>query len=267
MPDKHKLKVGDSITVFIPSAFGARNAMDFIVLGIYRASAPWWDEGITIRAQDYITMSELGDAFPFYKVYVKDERAIPGMVRELSLLAKDFKVKGYRDDQFVRFLLGLGMSNVLMFGCMAMIIFLALLIGIRSVILTNIFDRRDEIGTLRALGFRRGTVRNLFFGESLAALLLGYLLGAGFVALVGWWFSVATVQAAAFDAAVHVRHDPDGHHDERRKPHRALPSAVRRPVPHDLPHRRQGDREAGRGPDGKSIALRRGDDRAEMEVS
>ena len=194
LADKYHLKVGSSITVFIPSAFGARNAMDFIVTGISRASAPWYDEEIALRVKDYITMTELGDAFPFYKVYVKDERGIPAMVKDLKARVKDFPVKGYRDDDFVRFLLSLGTTNVLMFGVMAMIIFLALLIGIRSVILTNIFDRRDEIGTLRALGFPRGIVRNLFFGESLAALLVGYLMGIGAVGLMDLWFRATIVR-------------------------------------------------------------------------
>ena len=58
--------------------------MDFVVTGILRASAPWYDEAIAVRAQDYIAMTELGDAFPFYKVYVKDERGIPAMVSELA---------------------------------------------------------------------------------------------------------------------------------------------------------------------------------------
>jgi len=49
LADKYHLKVGSSITVFIPSAFGARNAMDFIVTGISRASAPWYDEEIAVR--------------------------------------------------------------------------------------------------------------------------------------------------------------------------------------------------------------------------
>jgi ABC-type lipoprotein release transport system permease subunit len=106
----------------------------------------------------------------------------------------DFPVKGYRDDDFVRFLLSLGTTNTLLFGFMAMIIFLALLIGIRSVILTNIFDRRDEIGTLRALGFPRGSVRNLFFGESLVSLLAGYLLGVGAVGLINAWFTARIVR-------------------------------------------------------------------------
>jgi ABC-type lipoprotein release transport system permease subunit len=191
---KYGLELGDSITVFIPSAFGARNAMDFTVTGIYRASAPWYEDGIAVRVQDYIAMSELGEAFPFYKAYVKDPAGVPAMVRELDARVDDFTVKGYRDDDFVRFLLSLGLSNILFFGFMALILFLALLIGIRSVILTNIFDRREEIGTLRALGFPRATVRNLFFGESLATLFLGYLAGAGAVALAGAFFESTIVR-------------------------------------------------------------------------
>ncbi len=194
LAQKYRLKVGDSITLFIPSAFGARNAMDFTIVGIFRASAPWYDNGITIQARDFITMRELDDAYPFYKIYVKDEAGIPAMVKDLGALAPDFQVKGYRDDTFVRFLLSLGTTDIMFFGFMAMIIFLALLIGIRSVVLTNIFDRRDEIGTLRALGFPKGTVRNLFFGESLVELLVGYLVGAAAVALAGGIFETRIVR-------------------------------------------------------------------------
>ena len=194
MADKYALKVGDSVTLFIPSAFGARNAMDFVVTGISRASAPWYEDVLAVRAADYLSMSELTGLSPFYKVYVKDEARIPAMVKDLAKLAPDFRVKGYRDDDFVRFLLSLGTSDIAMFGAMAMIIFLALLIGINSIILTNIFDRRDEIGTLRALGFSRNTVRNLFFGESLLSLLVGYLIGAGVVAAIGAYFESRIVR-------------------------------------------------------------------------
>jgi ABC-type lipoprotein release transport system permease subunit len=185
---ENSLKVGDSITMFISSAFGARNAMDFQITGISRASAPWYEKMVGLRAVDFLAMSELTELSPFYKVYVKDESRIPAMVADLAKLAPDFAVKGYHDDKFVQFLLSLGTSNVAMFGSMAMIIFLALLIGINSIILTNIFDRRDEIGTLRALGFSKNTVRNLFFGESLVSLFAGYLIGTLLVAALGGYF-------------------------------------------------------------------------------
>jgi ABC-type lipoprotein release transport system permease subunit len=194
LAQKFRLKVGDSIVCFISSVYGARNAMDFTITGIERAAAPWYDNNITIRAQDFVTMREWGDSFPFAKVYVKDEGGIPAMVKDLRVLAPDFKVDGYRDDQFVRFLLSLGTTDIMFFGFMALIIFLALLIGIRSVVLTNIFDRRDEIGTLRALGFPRGTVRNLFFGESVVELLVGYLGGAILVVAIGVVFQARIVR-------------------------------------------------------------------------
>ncbi len=188
------LSLGDSVTLFIPSVFGARNAMDFTVTGIFRASAPWYDNTTVVKAEDFLEMSELSGMSPFYKVYVEDEASIPALVKDLAALAPTFEVKGYRDDDFVRFLLSLGTSTIAMFGSMAMIIFFALLIGINSIVMTNIFDRRDEIGTLRALGFSRGAVRNLFFGEALVELLLGYLIGAGFVAVLAALYQATIVR-------------------------------------------------------------------------
>jgi len=190
----NSLELGDSVTLFIPSVFGARNAMDFTITGIFRSSAPWYDNSTAIRAEDFLEMAELGGMSPFRKVYVKDEASIPALVKDLAALAPTFEVKGYRDDDFVRFLLSLGTSNVAMFGSMAMIIFLALLIGINSIVMTNIFDRRDEIGTLRALGFSRATVRNLFFGESILELFIGYLIGALAVAFLGAYFEASIVR-------------------------------------------------------------------------
>jgi putative ABC transport system permease protein len=194
LADKYSLAVDDAITLFIPSAFGARNAMDFTVTGIFRPTSPWYNLTVCIRSADYLSMAELEGISPFYKVYVDDEKRIESMVDDLQAIAPDFRVKGYRDDEFVSFILSLGTSDIALFGTMAMIIFLALLIGINSVVMTNIFDRRDEIGTLRALGFSRSVVRNLFFGESIAALAAGYLAGAAAIACLGRYWDAVVVR-------------------------------------------------------------------------
>ena len=195
LAERYSLEVGDSVTLFIPSVFGARNAMDFPIVGLFRASAPWYDDCAMIRARDYAELAELsGGLMPFYKCYVKQEAGIPAMSAALNARLRDFQAKGYRDDPFVRFLLSLGLSNILFFGFLAMVLFLALLIGIRSVIMTNIFDRRDEIGTLRAIGFPRRTVQALFLGETLLGLAAGYLLGALAVAMLAVTFRFVTVR-------------------------------------------------------------------------
>jgi len=191
---KYNLKPGDSVMLFIPSVYGARNVMDFTVTGIVYASAPWYDTTISLRTEDYMSMSEREGLFPYYKVYLEDETRIAPIVSSISALAPDFKAKGYRDDAFVRFLLSLGTTDIALLGTMAMIIFLALLIGINSIILTNIFDRRDEIGTLRALGFPKGIVRNLFFFESVLSLLAGYVGGVAVVAAVAVYYNVIIVR-------------------------------------------------------------------------
>jgi len=128
LAERYKLAVGDSLTLFIPSAFGARNAMDFVIVGLFRASAPWYDEGVYVRARDYAELAELtGGLLPFYKCYVKEEAGIPAMTAALNARLSDFRAKGYRDDEFVRFLLSLGTSNILMFGFLAMVMFLAVM--------------------------------------------------------------------------------------------------------------------------------------------
>jgi ABC-type lipoprotein release transport system permease subunit len=192
---RYGLEVGDTVTLFIPSVFGARNAMDFAIVGLFRASAPWYDDSAAIRARDYAELAELaGGLMPFYKCYVKEERGIQAMTAALNARLTDFRAKGYRDDQFVGFLLSLGLTDILFFGFLALIVFLALLIGIRSVIMTNIFDRRDEIGTLRAIGFPRRAVQLLFLGEALLALLAGYLLGVLAVAAAAVTFRLVIVR-------------------------------------------------------------------------
>lgn len=191
---KYGLNIGDSLMLFIASVYGARNVMDFSVTGIVYASAPWYERSVTIRAEDYVSMTETEGLLPLYKVYLEDETGIAPMVEELKALAPGFTVKGYRDDDFVKFLLSLGTTDIALLGTMAMIIFLALLIGINAIMLTNIFDRREEIGTLRALGFPKNTVRNLFFFESVLTLLAGYIAGLVAVAAIAAYFDATIVR-------------------------------------------------------------------------
>ncbi|MBN2440113.1 MAG: FtsX-like permease family protein [Spirochaetales bacterium] len=193
LAEKYGLKTGDTIIIFLPSAFGVRNAMDFVITGIFRPSAPYY-EGVTINIADCLEMTELAGISPFYKAYVKDEKLIGQMAEELRSQLTDFPVEAYTDDAFIRSLLASGMSLTVFFGGMALILFFALLIGINSVIMTNIFDRRDEIGTLRALGFQRGTVRNIFFIETVLQLLIGYIIGALLVAGIAVFYDINLVR-------------------------------------------------------------------------
>ncbi|MBN2444746.1 MAG: FtsX-like permease family protein [Spirochaetales bacterium] len=182
---------GDSLVLFIHSVYGARNAMDFVVSGIYAASAPWFEKSVYISHTDYRDLTELSDCFPYYKIYIKDESKIPDMLKGINDEKYHFFVQAYYEDPFTSFLLSLGYSNLLLILGIAVIIFFILLIGMNSILILQIHERRYEIGTLRSLGFPKKTVRKLFLAELLINVTIGFLLGLILIIFV--WFLSGSV--------------------------------------------------------------------------
>jgi putative ABC transport system permease protein len=72
----------------------------------------------------------------------------------------------------------LGGVKQFMYGIMGAIAFSLLLITANSMAMT-VRERTKEVGTLKALGFQKGTIAWLFVGESLATATLGGAIGIG----------------------------------------------------------------------------------------
>ena len=72
-----------------------------------------------------------------------------------------------------------------MYGIMAAIVFSLLLIMGNTMAMT-VRERTREVGTLKALGFRRGTIATLFLGEALVVTTIGASIGiAGAMLIFG----------------------------------------------------------------------------------
>ena len=65
-----------------------------------------------------------------------------------------------------------------MYGIMAAITFSLLLVMGNTMAMT-VRERTREVGTLKALGFQRGTIAGLFVGEALLVTTVGALIGIG----------------------------------------------------------------------------------------
>ncbi len=84
----------------------------------------------------------------------------------------------------------LGISNFLNVGIAVTIIILfsIILVGIGNTIRMTIYERTKEIGTMRALGMQKGSVKSLFVLEagvmSLIASIAGLLISTGIMAAV-----------------------------------------------------------------------------------
>ena len=193
---KLRINVGDNIVLFISSVYGARNAMDFLVTGIYKPSAPWYENTCLIPAEDYESLTDLAGINSYYKIYVKNEKKIPDLVAEINANISTFEAKAYNDagNTDASFFLSLGKSNFILLSIITLIIFTALMISMRSILIVNIFDRRKEIGTLRAIGFSRNSVTNIFLMELFINVIIGYTLALICVLALTLFFHYASIE-------------------------------------------------------------------------
>jgi len=81
---------------------------------------------------------------------------------------------------------------------------LGLIVGILSlgiVTARSVIERRQEIGMMRALGYRRSDIRRTFLFETLTTVALGVLIGAALAILVsfGLWFAVVRKLNVAYE--------------------------------------------------------------------
>lgn len=77
----------------------------------------------------------------------------------------------------------MGGMKQFMYGIMAAITFSVLLVMGNTMAMT-VRERTKEVGTLKAIGFKRGTIAGLFLGEALLVASIGAAIGIGGAALI-----------------------------------------------------------------------------------
>ncbi|MHB8632726.1 MAG: ABC transporter permease [Thermoplasmatota archaeon] len=126
-----------------------------------------------------------------------DLSRLPGATPESAarLIANNYRGAGLDAQSSIALVLQQEESFRQILGAMKLFLGLGLVVGVLSLgIVTsrNVLERRQEIGMLRALGFRPAQVRALFFTEMTFTLLLGALIGVACALVVtyGVWFSL-----------------------------------------------------------------------------
>ena len=172
-----KTKVGDLIRL---------TGGTFKVVGIYSSGDGFEDAASIVSLSDAQQLLQKQRQVGAVQVKVEDPRQIEALRARLEKQFPRLSVtqSGEVADQA---------QMVLYIQVFAVIIaLLALLVGgvgMTNTVMMSMFERTREIGTLRAIGWRRRRVMALIFGESLllGAIggAIGCALGAGMVALLG----------------------------------------------------------------------------------
>ncbi len=195
-----RLAVGDSFAVVIQTAAGAVNTLDFNVCGTFRRGAPWHDNTLYVAWPAAQRLFDMPGAATQIKLLLADDSLVAARRAQAALrplvgrpagLAAGTDVHIETFEQAGRFAFSIVQANGAALFVLASFLFAAAAVGVVNAMLMSVRERTREIGTVRALGLRRGLVVRLFVYEGLAlgcvAACVGVLLGG---ALVAHWSRV-----------------------------------------------------------------------------
>lgn len=172
------LEVGDEIRIQARAADGAPNLDYWTVTGIYSAGYPPIDRGMVFLPQQE-TQEFLGAPGMINKVYVRaaDTRAgarASALARE-RLHGTGLSVRPWQD--FAKGLVEDARGDSFFYGIFIAILLFLSLSTVAGTMQVTVFERRREIGMMRACGWLKREIATLFTAEAFAIGLAGAALG------------------------------------------------------------------------------------------
>ena len=160
-------------------------SVEFIIRGVYTGS----DEKTLYFQYDYLNEmlpAWAKDQVSTFSIVANTAEDVPRVGQAIdSLFANtDAPTKTESEREFaLSFQTMMGGVKTFLYAIMAAITFSLLLVMGNTMAMT-VRERTKEVGTLKAIGFQRGTITALFLGESLVVACIGAGIGIGAAALL-----------------------------------------------------------------------------------
>jgi putative ABC transport system permease protein len=179
LADKLEIKVGDPVILFVSTENGAPEAVSAAVRGIYKGLLAEQENMLIYMPIDTAWSLMLEKPTQRLIVFLDGLGDLDAAMRKTEdfIVAGgyDLEIRSWRDLALMyRQIIGMFSSMVALAGG---IIFLVIIFGISNTMYMAVHDRTHEIGTMRALGKRRGYIVGLFFTEGIIMGILGALMG------------------------------------------------------------------------------------------
>lgn len=184
---KLRVSLGDSITFVVQTPQGLVNSRDGIVCGVFGKAAPWLDNTFYLPLGAAQELYDWPGGATNVKVLLRD--GSPGaarrarssleaiVARAAPALPKDHVVRVETFEEAGRFSFAIVQANRVALAILSGFLFAAAAVGIVNAMLMSVHERTREIGTIRALGMRRGMVVRLFLLEGFALGVVSAVLG------------------------------------------------------------------------------------------
>ena len=178
----HNFTPGQRVTLKSPIY---NQSVEFIIRGVYTGS----DEKTLYFHHEYINEmlpEERRDFAGTFSILANSPEDVPRIAQQIdSIFANtDAPTKTENEREFaMSFQTMMGGVKTFLYGIMAAITFSLLLVMGNTMAMT-VRERTKEVGTLKAIGFQRGTITALFLIEALILACIGAAIGIGVAVLV-----------------------------------------------------------------------------------
>jgi len=167
-----KARVGDIVRL---------RDVGFRVVGLFETGVTWEEGSGIISLRDAQSLLGKARQVTMYYIKVAEQPQAAAVQREIEAAMPQIAVTP--SSEFVESGPEMQSMNAMMWTISAMAILVGG-IGMTNTMIMSVFERTREIGTLRALGWRRRRVLRLILKEALVISLIGTLLGVAFSVLL-----------------------------------------------------------------------------------
>ncbi len=188
-----QLSPGDSITLLVNTPQGGINTLDFEVVGVFKSFSKDYDDRavrIPLAAAQELLVTQGVHSLVLLLDETSATQQVASMVKE-KLKGRPYEVLTWEElATFYRKTVDLYQRQ---FGVLQFITLVMVVLSVANSINMAVFERRGELGTLMALGFRRRRIRRLILLESALLGGIGALVGVLFGILLAWLISLTGI--------------------------------------------------------------------------
>jgi ABC-type antimicrobial peptide transport system permease subunit len=164
------------------------NEVNYRVVGIYETGVSFEDGGAVLSLADAQRAFGQRHQVSYFAIKVKNKTRIDEIKNEIETRWQDLSASRSGDATTQSEVLSMYRSFGWFLGIFAVLVGG---LGMMNTTLMSVFERTQEIGVLRALGWRRGRILRMVLVESLALSLLSALVGSAIGVGLAWSFTLA----------------------------------------------------------------------------
>ncbi|MGA2141646.1 MAG: FtsX-like permease family protein [Brevinematales bacterium] len=190
-----KVSIGDRVFVTFRNAQGTYDSVELDVSGIINAPDPQVNNSTIyiniFDAQKFLNTDRVTELVLKTKDYMKYQKYEPDLDKSLAGL------KVYDWEMLGRDFLALSQAKSRSLGMLLFFIAIIAVIGIVNTMLMSVFEKKREIGTMKAIGMTDGDIKTLFVFEGLLIGVLGIIMGLAAGIIFNVYFMVHGIDFTA----------------------------------------------------------------------